>query len=608
MASASQIERTILEALNTLKTRLSEVEEKPDDVLTELQVRCEGLEAFLTPFQSQPNYILKYIDAPKLQGELRKICEMVEKEGFKAKPPVYEKLSRRGVPKKDFIETVSYVLSTLLDGRQALRRNNQLPQDLDNLIWKTVEKCVNWFSEYHIEGGGWSGLAYKTTTHVYATWCAVEALRDFKDHLKTMDVTEYPQRILELSSKVDDMLDDVRSWLMAFAEKFKDGYWGEDDSPRFFSTHLAYNIYGLHLLLRLYEEGDSTGEILKKYAIREVQKIVEIWRERKVLFTRMVVHGLKYKTNHKVEVFLYEDKSLPYMTIKALSRAVKQFKNALSELTIEISTNGSVERQNLLNAVQATLEGMLNDPQGQITLKLDDLSDKLWREGKKSLSIHHVQRAIDALQEYLECVKPSEEKEHETEVSQSQQQLLTCVRDVIQKSYLQPTESRLEAIEASLKSLQERVESLQEQIKELASVNNNSIKSVIQELMEVQRAQSFTLPEDVVRELSDTVASAITEMLTHSLKDTVRESIEERMNLLREGIKELSQLSDSLLKSVVQELMKINNPLLSDNFAKQLSKSISEQVSESLTRTVKDAVKEAFEERGRRAEGIWYRK
>ena len=395
MVSRREVEERIKETLFALKRRLEENIRNnkalwSDDSFGEgLQIRCEGLEAFLIPCLAwtpvhKPEDISNYLPIKTLKDEVNSVHKTVIEEGFVSTPYLYDRLEQEGIHPAEFIDTVSYALTAMIHAREILLQTGELDADTDKKIIEVVNKGLKWMIDNHIPNGGWSGFPFKTVTHVYSTWTAVECLWEI-ERLVSRGAPDDTNRLFEEFKKC---CLESKNWIVGFAKKQREIWVSDDgDLP---TTGVIYNIYGLATLLALDVEEEYPDIILK-----EIKSIIKRWRRRKEEFQRSTFHYFYLKREGSSELLEidYEDESILILAISALSEAATALKDRLP--TEKLSSTESLD-----NAVSRTLSEMFEALYDRF------YKNGLWTDASGRFSIYMTERVLEALLAYAEYLGP----------------------------------------------------------------------------------------------------------------------------------------------------------------------------------------------------------
>jgi hypothetical protein len=368
---------TILEeALSGLEDRLGK--DGWDDNITKSGIlkTCEGLEAFLIPLAG----LFEYPEAGRMEStnqELREsnilqyvkeLLGRLKKEGFAPSPYLDDQLGKEYHPNSDtdFVDTASFVITTVLDLRRYFRkRGKQLDSLLSVELDSELEKGVKFLLESARDEDGrvswWAGKG-ATSGHVYFTYTAVIALSQFcesKDRGKADSMLK----------DVQPLLPKVKSWIMYC---HKGNRWPSSER-NLSDTHIIYTIYALLSLLALKADKDEDVKPVFRSAVEE---IISEWNKGtdpdiNNEFFNPVSHRLPFRVGPKTVG--YEDRSTLCVGLSALARSYG---------------HAQVDNSALGNATKSMFAYLINER----------LPDGTWY--RPNFEFYYTQRAIEAVTDF----------------------------------------------------------------------------------------------------------------------------------------------------------------------------------------------------------------
>lgn len=317
---------------------------------------CEGLACFLSAYlvkqifasvRLEKDLEQNMLDEQILDEDIGKLIENVKLAGF-APSPYFAPKVVKGEKLPDFTDTVSYVITTLLDYKTVLRdKGRGIPREAE--IDETIVRGVQWLLQNQKEGG-WSWGAYGDE-HIYFTYSAIAGLAEIRGQISKVRGME------EHVNRIDEALNKAKEWLHGGAQQ---GEWRE--FGREGEAHPCYTAYALYALDLL--NGD---EALMEQGYRNLLQKVEDEREN---FWNPHHYGIKgdpWKVRQE-----YEDHAAPAITLQVFVNRFSKSPNAKLQSAIRI------------------LYTMLSD--------LRDRTRNLWREW--GYRTYFNQAAIEALLQY----------------------------------------------------------------------------------------------------------------------------------------------------------------------------------------------------------------
>lgn len=394
MPTKEDVNKLIQETLKSVKSRLQENKGNnkafwsDDDFDEGLQSRCEGLEIFLIPHLDKPGLFLQYFSADELRKEIEAIYEVVNQRGFIAEPYLLEEFEKNKVAPPEFIDVVSYVLTVTIHSRWILAELEELPKEIDQKITYIINRCLSWLIETHIPGEGWSGLAMKTVSHVYATWSAVLCLPEI-EAFEAMAADETKGKIKKFKAA---LYDDTQKWLIKFGKE--QGKTWESDTSQFASSSIIFSVYGLESLLVLRVQRQEP-ELVKDL----ITRIITWWDERTRQYLSKTEHSFFASEATKGAVKIdYSDESVLVISLLTLAEACIHFKQELSEA-----------RYSATETVYQRIHSVMEDMYEKLSERFFDKSKGLWTTDTKdqAFSIYVTERAIEALLAYKVLLVPA---------------------------------------------------------------------------------------------------------------------------------------------------------------------------------------------------------
>lgn len=398
MVTSKDLHDLIEGTLQNFKARLMKnIQDKKsfwsDDEYGEgLQNRVEGLEAFFIPFYSKDfNGVSKYISADDLKKEIENIYNIVKSDGFKPTPYIesdLEEILKKHIKKHDFIDSVSYTLTTIVAGMLCLNNAGKLDGNTNEMSIYLLKKCIKWLTESHNPNGGWTGFSEVINiSNIYATWSALSVIPEVNVILA--EKFRIDDDLKNLSKQLIKISFDCKKWLLEFG-KVQGKYW-DCDTQDGAARGVIYTVYGLDTLYLLEAHNEKAGFDLM---IDTLERIVTVWDDYKEKFMTQEVHALPAELDKKGNPILikYEDSSILTVSIKAVSRFAYILKS-----------------KQLNNDILVKSERLLSEMYEDLIQKR--LKDNLWTDTGGRFSIYVTERVIEALVAYEKFLTPIVQKQ-----------------------------------------------------------------------------------------------------------------------------------------------------------------------------------------------------
>lgn len=164
-------------------------------------------------------------------AEFKKVLDYVETKGYDATPIQTEEAAKklffwragRGERARySYLDSVSWVLSLMLNVNLAVRRNQLLIEKADrDRLYETLKETLAIICDAECEGGGWGFTGECTSPDLYYSYAIAEALADFGDYVlgETEDIAEADKLLItdlgdELISRIKKVRKNVGNWLL----------------------------------------------------------------------------------------------------------------------------------------------------------------------------------------------------------------------------------------------------------------------------------------------------------------------------------------------------------------------------------------------------------
>jgi len=358
---------------------------------------CEGLECFLpTCLKNQEIEELGLGDALRrstlsldvIRDDIKKIIKQVNEFGFVPTPYFESRKSITGsLP--EFTDTVSYVVTTLLDYYKYSKLIGLEIPDIDN-IRGVIDNGINWLLDNIHDDGGYSwGKKQFSVSHTYFTYTSAVALFEYKNNT-SFNIGN------EIKKRIENNLNKIGKWLISTQD---DGWWseyGSDSQGEKSPLYTAYALFAMDLI--------NMGE--ERLFISGLENILEFLKTRAKDLENPYYHTIKDEP-WMVEI-KYEDHTAPAITLQLLVNRYSKTKDR--ELREEL------------------LDGMyiLKD----ILFRLRDEETKLWRKWGYRTYVN--QSALDSLLTYAfsNIFEGTEEK-----YTFTQSQLYGAIKDMLSQEY-----------------------------------------------------------------------------------------------------------------------------------------------------------------------------
>ena len=466
LPSLEEVDRLMNNTFKALKEKLipegtPKIEWKDDISSGEgIQSICEGLESFVLPLSRYPVELMRYISPNLIAESIECLYEQIKETGFLPTPylsivnPLKSHSEIRNIDNPNFIDTVSYAISTAYESHIALKKVEHVSGKWEAQTIYIISEGLKWLCDYHTGGKGWNGLSMKQppVSHLYSTWSAI-MLSNLVGDIEREGIIDTDKYHLNdtLHTLRKDLIE-AANWLTTYNFKMEyDGPGGEQGELR----HAYYLLYKLYAECFIFNADDTLIDVKNKTILDEVSQTLSRIREDPLL--PEAYHKFPIYIKDRLVHILYQDISIKnYIYMASYSEAGRAL------LSIKRKTQNTKEKMDskkLLIFISEKLIVSFNEIK-----KHHEKNNNLWCTNDKKFSLYLTERAIEALISLRSFIfEASPKVEKGPEVSDENIKILSTIIDdsfnKLEKELKNNLSNKLKKIETSQAEIQKTINS-----------------------------------------------------------------------------------------------------------------------------------------------------